>query len=178
MQQNNDPENVRKLLEQHWLHCRHLESERAWFMSVYAVITGGVLAFMAQRGSETLGGLQILWPLYFLIVLTFFGFFHTTRWTYAFECHRKRVNSFARIIWSNSEIDPTMEIPPMEIPLPKKLAKVKGVFKTRYWFPAFYFVVLVLFAFLFPPLRWWAIGSLAIALWLGVGFLRSMLKLK
>ncbi len=137
-------------------------------MSVYAAITGGVLAFIAHGELETLKQLTTLWPFYFLIGLTFFGFFHTIRWTYAFECHRERVNSFARIIWSNSGIDPTMNIPAME------LGKFKQAFRTRYWFPLFYFLILVLFAILFPPpLRWWAIGSLVIALPLGIGFLRS-----
>lgn len=171
MQQNYDPENVRKLLEQHWIHCRHLESERAWFMSAHAAITGGMLAFMAQRGIET------AWPFYFLIGFTLFGFFHTIRWTYAFECHRKRVNSFAHIIWTNSGIDPTMNIPAMELgklTVRSKTFEIKEIFRTRYFFPLFYFFVLMLFAILFPPpLQWWAIGSLAIALLLGIGFLRS-----
>ena len=148
-QDHEEAENLRKLLEQHWLHCRHLESERAWFMSVYAAITGGILAFMAQRGFEP------PWPLYFLIVLTFFGFFHTIRWIHAFEYHRKWVNVFAKAIWSKSgatdrvkvdskEKEPTMEIPEM------RLWIFKGLFRTRYWFPLFYFSFLISFVIFFP----------------------------
>jgi len=168
-----DPENTRKLLEQHWFHCRHLESERAWFIKLYAVITAGVLFFEAQQGSRT------QWPLYFLIILTFFGFFLTIRWTHAFESHRDKVNNFAKIIGLGSKIDPTMDIPSMEIPLPKKLGKVKEAFRTRFWFPAFYLSVLVLLAILLPsPPQWVAIGCLGIAVPLQIGFVHSLRKIK
>lgn len=187
-QQNREKaENLRKLLEQHWLHCRHLESERAWFMSIYAAITGGVLAFTAQTGFE------LTWPLYFLVMLTFFGFFHTIRWIYAFECHRAKVNEIARVIWSESkapaDIDPTMDIPAMHI-LPESIWKKKtpeglkrtfnGIFRTRYWFPLFYLVILVGLVILsftvgFPA---WGqgitIAALVIAFLLGVGWYFSL----
>ncbi len=159
-------ENLQVLLEQHWLHCRHLESERAWFMSVYAAITGGMFAFMAYSSSTDSMGQQLGWPLYFLIILTFFGFFHSTRWTYAFECHRARVNKLARILWIESEgkamLDPTMDIPPMRI-LPESLRSNKvlrflhinkapqylnDVFRTRYLFAFFYFFMLIGFVIL------------------------------
>jgi len=87
------------------------------------------------------------------------------------------VNSFARIVGLGLKINPTMKIPPIEIPSPKKLKKARGAFRTRYWFPLFYFGVLVLFAVLFPPpLKWWAIGCLGVAIPLGIGFLRSKPK--
>lgn len=153
--------NLRVLLEQHWLHCRHLESERAWFLNVYGIVTGGTLAYVA---SETVTPSPLF---YFLIVLTFIGFFLTLRWTYAFECHRGKVNILARIIWSESGVksmlNPTMDIPPMDIApsfiitpsfekkeIPKRLQKqVNEIFRMRYWFPLFYFIILVGFAFFF-----------------------------
>ena len=58
------PEDLRALLEQHWLHCRHLENERAAFMGVYAILTGGMLASMAQEGFKFKD--EALWPLCFL----------------------------------------------------------------------------------------------------------------
>ncbi|RLC67299.1 MAG: hypothetical protein DRH97_05070 [Chloroflexi bacterium] len=183
-------ENLQVLLEQHWLHCRHLESERAWFMSVYAAITGGMFAFMAYSGSTDSTGLQHSWPLYFLIMLTFFGFFHSIRWTYAFECHRVRVNKLARILWIESEgkamLDPTMDIPSMRI-LPdflrsNKIVKRLGIdriaqylneiLRTRYLFASFYFFMLVGFVILSfvtdaPVLgRAGAIAALMVAAWL------------
>jgi hypothetical protein len=54
----------------------------------------------------------------FLIGFTFFGFFHTVRWTYAHECHRQRVKrltelmnprSRSKIVWKDLDMD----IPPM-----------------------------------------------------------------
>lgn len=179
-----EPESLRKLLEQHWLHCRHLERERAWFMSVYAAITGGVLVFMARNGLQNFNGLEQRWPLYFLVVLTFFGFFLTVRWTYTFECHRERVNSFARLILSKLPedelppgINPTMDIQPMELgkfTVRSKTYEIRKIFRTRYWFPAFYFIVLVVLALISPPpIKYWAIGCSLVALGIFVGYLRS-----
>ena len=184
-QENEKAENLRELLRQHWLHCRHLESERAWFMSVYAAITGGMFSFMAYTG------LQTSWPLYFLIGLTFFGFFHTIRWTYAFECHRKKVNELAWIVWLDSGVevksalDPTMEIPPMRIiPDSRCGKKINELFRTRYWFPLFYFFILVGLAILscVAGLGVWCkvIASVAsgIAFLIGVGWCFSLKKIK
>ncbi len=118
-------ENLRTLLEQHWLHARHVESERAWFMSVYATITGGVLAYIS--GTATM---RALWPLYFLIVFSLVGLFLTIRWTQAFQYHRKCVEITAQDLG----LDVDLEIP------------TKHVFKilrTRYLFPLFYLFVFV-----------------------------------
>ena len=81
-------ESLRVLLEQHWTHCRHLESERAWFMNVYAAIIGGVLAFLATREFGEAHELAI----YFLMWITIIGLLLTIRWSKAFEVHRHRVN--------------------------------------------------------------------------------------
>lgn len=141
--------NFRKLLELHWNHCKHIENERAQFMSIYAVITGAVLAFMAQKGFES------LWPLYFLIVLTFFGFFHTVRWIHAFEYHRERVNFLIEELTNKygPPIDLTMDIPAIE------LGRLKKLFRTRYWFPLFYIIILsgLLFAILSQERSLWGI---------------------
>src|SRR4030042_5583339 len=148
-QQDERTENLRELLRQHWNHCRHLESERAWFMNAYAIVVGGAMAFLIGMGVEDVATLPSnrLFQIFivFLIGLTFFGFFHTMRWTYAFECHRIKVNTLTRIIWGEGgfnarvPLDPTMVIPPMEIP-PKF---IKGFFRTRHWFSLFYFFILI-----------------------------------
>lgn len=166
--------NLRKLLEQHWVHCRHLESERAWFLNVYGIVTGGTLAYVA-RGYLASGSVTPSPLFYFLIVLAFFGFFHTLRWTYAFECHREKVNELIRIMQSKPGVEPeldlTMDVPPMDI-MPSFTKKdkekekekkkegerekqkpprkgVNEIFRTRYWFPLFYFIILVGFAIFF-----------------------------
>ena len=175
MQQTNGFEDVRKLLEQHSLECRHLESERAWFMNVYALITGGILAFLAQMGLENLRELEPPWPFYFLLLFTLLGFFLTTRWTYSFECHRARVNGFIKFIWSRlpqnerpPEVCPTMTIPDF------RLWKFHIIFKTRYWFPAFYLLLLIGSIFFFDaPAKWLAVGCSVVAFILFISYLCS-----
>lgn len=133
-------ENLRVLLEQHWDHCRHLESERSWFMNAYAAVIGGVSAFIIGRGVEDLAKLESLLTFKFLVAFligfTFFGFFHTVRWTYAFECHRQRVNkligwmepgSTPTIVWKDLD----MNIPTMELPLPNLRRVWKSLQKLR-----------------------------------------------
>lgn len=158
-------ENLRELLNQHWLHCRHLESERAWFLNVYGLVIAGVLTYTVYKHttpSFPSSPFHLLSD--FLVVLTFIGFFLTLRWTYAFECHREKVNSLARIIWSESGVksmlNPTMDIPPMDIApsfiitpsfekkeIPKLLQEgVNNIFRTRYWFSLFYLIILLGFA--------------------------------
>ena len=156
-------------------------------MSAYAAITGGMFAFIAYEGAKT------WWPFCFLIVLTFVGFFHTIRWTYAFECHREKVNKLTRIILSKSKtgasLDPTMNIPAMCI-LPKSICKmrmpsrlqqiVNQVFRTRYWFPLLYFFILIGLVILSfaPDFSVWvqviAIIALVIAFFLGIGWYSSL----
>jgi hypothetical protein len=164
-------------------------------MNAYAVVIGGVSAFIIGNGVTDLAKLEnsltFKFLVAFLIVFTFFGFFHTVRWTYAFECHRKRANylvslmepgSTSTIVWKDLD----MEIDPMELfPNPRKiwksLQKLKEfrkkfgeAFRTRYWFPALYFAGLILCAIIFPGfLRWGAIVCLGFALMLGTGFLFS-----
>lgn len=141
-------ENLGKLLERHWLHCQHVESERAQFMQVYAAIIAGIVvgcSYLISIGKD-LNEYLVLYTLLFLIVLTFVGFFLTLRWVYTFECHRVRVNEIASILWLSCNVavplDPTMDIPSMHI-MPGCLRKVDGIFRTRYWFPLFYLFVLI-----------------------------------
>jgi predicted dehydrogenase len=141
-------ENLGKLLERHWLHCQHLESERAQFMQVYAAIIAGIVVGYSYLISidKPIDDYLVLYILLFLIVLTFVGFFLTLRWVYAFECHREKVNELAGILWRSCNVevplDPTMEIPPLHI-MPPPLRKADEAFRTRYWFPLFYLLVLI-----------------------------------
>lgn len=150
-------ENLRVLLEQHWLHCRHLESERSWLMNAYAVVVGGVAAFIVGKGVEP--SLIFYFLLSFLVVFTFAGFFLTTRWIYAFECHRRRVNKLVKILWlesgSKAGLAPAMDMDIPAIPiLPESIfgrrrildsfrRRVNELFRTRYWFALFYLFILI-----------------------------------
>ncbi len=145
-------ENLRKLLELHWHQCQHLENERAQFMQVYAAIVVGIIVGFGYLTSGLNSGLLALIPLFFLIVLTFFGFFLSLRWTYSFECHRERVKVLARLVWFHCKVDapldPTMEILPMRIPL------IGRILRTRYISSSFYLAMTFALFILFIVVGW------------------------
>jgi hypothetical protein len=164
--------------------------------SIAAFITGGGVEDLANTVTDLAKSPSLLTLFFkflipFLIWFTFLGFFHTVRWTYTFECHRKRVNKLVELIAPGSAFevvwkDLNMEIRSMELfPNPrkiwkslKKLRKFREefgeVFRTRYWFPALYFVMLILFVIVFRGFfQYWAIGWLGVAVWLGIAFLCS-----
>ena len=65
-------ENLRALLEQHWLHARHLENERLWLTNIYMLIVGALLAYTFGRGEAG------FWPwsiLVIIFILSLIGFF-------------------------------------------------------------------------------------------------------
>jgi hypothetical protein len=149
-----------KLIEHHWLHCRHIENERGWFMIYYVIaIAGGSIYSLSPENFIS------PWFPYFVILFTFFGFYQTLRWSYAFENHRNNVNS---LIIEIGEKLPTMDIPPL------RLWKAGIVFRTRYLFPLFYLIILMIFAFLFQgKIKCYAISALIIALFVGIGAILS-----
>ena len=175
---NQKVENLRTLLEQHWFHCRHLESERAWFMSIYGAVAGGILAFIAKASDTSLclNSFPLFYALIsFLIVFTFFGFFLTLRWAFAFGEHRDRVKAILKKLkldkleLSDKEkdvVDLTMNIP---------REGFFKVFNATVLFPIFYLVVLIgvtLVLFLVIPapawVKWMSLAASIIALCLGV----------
>ncbi|MGA8848673.1 MAG: Gfo/Idh/MocA family oxidoreductase [Dehalococcoidia bacterium] len=133
-------------------------------MQVYAAIIAGIIVGYGYLISidnpsieKPITDYLVLCILLFLVVLTFVGFFLTLRWAYSFECHRKKVNEIASILWLSCNVvvplDPTMEIPPLHI-MPPRLRKTDGIFRTRYWFPLFYlFVLIVILALINWPLN-------------------------
>ncbi len=81
---------VRAIYEQHWLHMRHVENQRLWFTSIFAILCGGSLALMR-------GGLfdKANWPIIgFLVVLSLIGLFFCLRIQSVFNAH----NSAAKLI--------------------------------------------------------------------------------
>jgi len=86
------------LLEQHWLHARHVESERAWFMSAYSAITGGIITYLFSSDTDR------LWPGVFLLVLTFIGFALNWRWAQAFEHYQQQAADIGRQFDPNAQV--------------------------------------------------------------------------
>jgi predicted dehydrogenase len=140
-----DQQNLGKLLEQHWLHSQHVENERAQFMQVYAAIIAGIIVgygYLISTPQFATNDPKYYWIsiglFLFLFSLTFLGFFLNLRWVQTFEFHRQKVNSIATLLSPKNSMDLSMSIPSM------KLRWFKGAFKTRYFFPLFYFFVLAI----------------------------------
>jgi len=125
-----EAENLRELLRQHWLHCRHLENERTAFLIAYIGSIAAILGFVFFKT-----GLE--WTIVVPLLLTVLALLLTKRWSDAFEQHRKTVSELTRILWLESggemPLDPTMNI---------TARNIYRVFKTRHLFYSFYFVIL------------------------------------
>ena len=130
-QKQEEAENLRELLRQHWLHCRHLENERTGFLLAYIGSIASILGFVFFKT-----GLE--WTIVIPMILTVLAFLLTKRWSDAFEQHRKTVSKLARTLWLESggeeQTDPTMDIPARGI---------FKVFRTRHLFYSFYVVILI-----------------------------------
>lgn len=134
-----DTAGLRALLDQHAAHCRHLETERYWFMNVYAVIVGGLSGLMAYLRSMSATGLPEGWIHCFVVALTLFGLLVTIRWTYAFEIHRARADRAADALGEFAR-DARPGLPFLRMgSMPLLLQWVQ----TKYLFPAFYVAVLL-----------------------------------
>lgn len=129
-QENEKAENLRELLRQHWLHCRHLENERTVFLIAYIGSIASILGFVFFKT-----GLE--WTIAVPILLTVLALLLTKRWSDAFEHHRKTVSELTKILWLESAgeapLDPTMNI---------TARNIYRVFKTRHMFYSFYLVIL------------------------------------
>jgi multisubunit Na+/H+ antiporter MnhB subunit len=167
-------------------------------MNIYGLVMAGVLTYMAyMEKMPPLSSSLFHLLLGFLVILTFVGFFLTSRWVYAFESHREKVNILAKMLWAeskvNSALDPTMNIPPTDVmpesikgkKIPKRVREFSnGIFRTRYWFPLFYFIVLLGFAIFFSIARFpgpsigIAITAWVVACLLGVRWYFSLKGIK
>lgn len=148
-------ENLRQLLEQHWMQCRHIENERSSYL-IYGAVTGGISAFAYLNLNTTAPSNYLLFyfVLSFLIIVNYFGFLLTLRWIYGFEYHRQQVNSIIeKLLDSSPEYEnkkPDMTVPAILF-LPEHIITSTGYdtfnetisgffFGTRYLFPLFYLV--------------------------------------
>ena len=90
---------LRALFEQYWLHSRHIENERAWFMSAYAAITGGVLTFVFLND-------VVKWqPIVFLVILTGIGYLINKRWIDVFEHYRCLIKETGKELGVEAKVD-------------------------------------------------------------------------
>ena len=122
--------NLRTLLEQHWLHCRHLENERTAFLLAYIGSVASILGFVSFRTG-------LAWTIMIPTLLTLLALLLCKRWSDAFEQHRGVVNKLMDTVGSESGVgllSTTMTI------------HARGIFKivkTRHIFYLFYLVILV-----------------------------------
>ncbi len=125
----------REMLKLHWEHYRHIETERYWFMSVYAATIGAILT-IALKSSDAIPGWDQNLIIIFLMGLSFIGFLINLRWSQAL----KHFGINIEIISKTLGVPANFEVPS------------KGVWKilsTKNLFPAFYcFVLIVLMVFL------------------------------
>ncbi len=153
---SNEDEILRTLLEQNWGHCQHLESERAWFMNIYAAITAALLAFAFHK--ECKNELSI-WIIFFIMLLTLFGFLQTIRWIYAFETHRTNVNELIRILKSRtSQVSHFLKFDMSISPMTKRTETnnatsgggmlSSGLTGTRLLFPCLYLLIFIILSFI------------------------------
>ena len=78
---NND---IVRLLEKSWNDLRHVETERHWILTAYAVIVAGVLSLIVEPGnSDTTNGFSYL----LLAILGVIGGLHSFRAAYHWEYH-------------------------------------------------------------------------------------------
>ena len=122
-------ENLRELLRQYWNHYRHIETERYWFMSVYAAVVGVLLGIIFKTDLTT-DKINDIWLLVFLIVLTIIGFFINVRWMQTLVILSKKTKEIA-----------TMLVPEEETQFEAPSKGIWKVLRTRYLFLSFYVIV-------------------------------------
>ena len=61
----------RSVLEQNWLHLRHVEDQRMWFTNIYAIVVAGCLSFIGVHGGGFLRPYSFI--VYFLLIFSALG---------------------------------------------------------------------------------------------------------
>ncbi len=95
---NEDSKNsyLEKVYEQYWLHARHAENQRLWFTNIYAIIVAGLFAYMATKDIEDEKKIIIL---FFLIILSLFGYFVTHAWNMPFVDYSRLAEKISILEW-------------------------------------------------------------------------------
>jgi hypothetical protein len=126
--------NIRELLIQHWEHFRHIESERYWFMSVYAAILTGALALVLGDNKSTESGQILL--ICFLAIFTMIGFLINIRWKQTIIMLSEQIKTLAGNLDGLSDI-------PGRIKFEADPMRTMKNIRTRNLFPFFYALVLI-----------------------------------
>jgi len=119
----------REMLKLHWEHYRHIETERYWFMSVYAATIGAILT-ITLKSTDAIPGWDQNLIIIFLMGLSFIGFLINLRWSQALKHFATNIEKISKTL----SVTANFEVPS------------KGVWKilsTKNLFPAFYFFVLI-----------------------------------
>lgn len=113
-------------------------------MQVYAAIIVGFLGgftylFYKEKLISSWSGLI---SLFFVIPVSLISLLLILRWSITHEFHRQKVNTIADQISPDKSIGPAMNVPPMQLPqcLSRRL-------KTRYLFPIFHFLIIIVLCF-------------------------------
>lgn len=109
-------------------------------MQVYAAIIVGFLGgftYLFSTG-KLISSRLVLASLFFVILLSFIGLLLILRWSITNEFHRQKVNTIAGQMSPDKSIGSAMDVPPMQLPrwLSRRL-------RTRYLFPTFYFLIII-----------------------------------
>jgi hypothetical protein len=115
-----------ELLRQHLDHYRHIETERYWFMSVFAVVIGVVLGLIFKT-DQTIDPNSKNWIFYFIFALTNIGFLINIRWAQTLGLLSDQIK----------------EIGKEKIKFEAPHKGIFCIFRTRYLFPFFYFIIII-----------------------------------
>lgn len=131
-----DRELLKIIFDQHWLHARHVETERLALLSVYAVICSGCLAaFKEAFFTRDALGVHV-----FLILLALICLLACIKLGALFDEHTRRANNLF-----SKEVLPK-DVPTMLPLFPKGHWATWKIFRVRLLFPSFF--LLCLFALL------------------------------
>lgn len=144
-------ENLGKLLEQHWDHCRHLENERTGLFIGYVGSMVAILGslYLAKVGVFTIVNPLGRWIMIIPLIFTLLCFSLTWRWGQSFEKHRRVVNA---IIW-NLEVGKIInkdgkEVPKQDMDMDIPTNWFFHLFRTRWLFNSFYLFISFIFILL------------------------------
>ncbi len=86
-QQREKAENLRALLEQHWLHARHVENERLWFTNIFGIVVAGLLAVIFTAEDPQLSKQFAIYIGFLILALSLIGYFLCKSWRAPFIEH-------------------------------------------------------------------------------------------
>jgi len=91
MEEKARQELLKSIYEQHWLHARHVEYERLWFMTAFIPVIGGLftLLYLLSNGNHVEPALWYLpfIPLGIILIVCAFGYFLCLTWRAPFVEH-------------------------------------------------------------------------------------------